>query len=125
MAIHIFRVSLVKFEKKYCSRTEQKIMVVASLIWVPAGAANPNPTRYQISPEELERLRKLGEADDSDNDNDDEQKFDLPDDGLTDKDFPADLRMDEYSDDDDGDAGYKVGDLLLKLSYLVLAKCSR
>ena len=83
-------------------------MVIASVSWVPAGCANPNPQRYRLSPEELERLQKLGEEDVSDDDEDDEDGHGLE--KLNPADFPADLRMDEYSDDD-GDQN--VGALLL------------
>uniref|UniRef100_A0A7S2KZ84 Anaphase-promoting complex subunit 4 WD40 domain-containing protein n=1 Tax=Leptocylindrus danicus TaxID=163516 RepID=A0A7S2KZ84_9STRA len=81
-------------------------MVISSLAWIPAGCADPNPKRYQLTQEEIQKLQALGENANDDEDEDD----DVPPDD--DDDLPADLRMDEY-DDSSGDER-NIGDLLVK-----------
>lgn len=107
--------------------------MISAIAWVPQGAADPNPKRYELSKAEMEMLEAQanmdadlaeGEQDDSSDDGssadgasgtaDDSSKIELePVDMST---LPADLRMDEYSDDDDDDeakAGGRVGNLLI------------
>lgn len=88
-------------------------MVVSSVVWVPAGCADPKPQRYKLSKEEIEQLQTLGEADIDDAESDDEvnsNNLGIYGD-LKDSDFPADLRMDEYGDEEKNEVN--VGELLI------------
>lgn len=89
--------------------------MIAAVEWIPAGRAASRPTKYEYSRAEQEFLAKLtsgefaaerdddGGADGGDGDGGWEDVDSSPGtDGL-----PADLRMDEYSDDEE-----EVGDLL-------------
>ena len=105
--------------------------MISAIEWVPQGAADPNPKRYELSKAEMEMLEAQadmdadlaegGEDDSSDdgsnadgaNGADGSSKIQLePVDMST---LPADLRMDEYSDDEDDEAkaGGRVGNLLI------------
>jgi hypothetical protein len=35
--------------------------MITSLVWVPRGAARSRPIQYEISPEELERIKEFAE----------------------------------------------------------------
>jgi hypothetical protein len=100
--------------------------MIAAIEWIPAGRANPNPSKYEYSRAEQEFLDKVqaGElaVEDNDDDDDDEwedvneddegdekQEVEVP--RVDPKSLPADLRMDDYSDDEDGED--KVGDMLV------------
>ena len=89
--------------------------MIAAVEWLPAGRAASRPTKYEYSRAEREFLAKLSsgefaseerDGDDGDGGGDggweDVETAPSGTDGL-----PADLRMDEYSDDDE-----EVGDLL-------------
>lgn len=124
--------------------------MIAAIEWIPAGRANPNPSKYEYSRAEQEFLAQMVQAgelvsrDDADVDgaqqinaaadgdsdastgSDDEEDWedvedecengrkenvssgdvDLP--KIDPSSLPADLRMDEYSDDEEKD----IGDLL-------------
>lgn len=106
--------------------------MISAIEWVPQGAADPNPKRYELSKAEMEMLEAQadmdadlaqgGEDDSSDDGSNADgangaagsSKIQLePVDMST---LPADLRMDEYSDDDEDDeakAGGRVGNLLI------------
>jgi hypothetical protein len=102
--------------------------MIAAIEWIPAGRANPNPSKYEYSRAEQEFLDKIqaGElAEEEENDGDDDEEWEdvneedseeqkkeveLP--SVDPKSLPADLRMDDYSDDDE-DGEDKVGGLLV------------
>ena len=112
--------------------------MIAAIEWIPAGRANPTPSKYEYSRAEQEFLEKVqaGElgkeeedwedVDDDDNDNeseteDQEQEVEVP--AVDPKSLPADLRMDDYSDDEDGED--KVGGLLVgKVRFRFLDMCA-
>ena len=93
--------------------------MISCLEWIPKGAADPNPKRYEMSKAELAMLQhqadlesKLKEGqelveDDIDNMNTEKEAENLD----SQNNLPADLRMDEYSSDEDDEAN--VGKLLL------------
>ena len=89
--------------------------MISAIEWVPQGAADPNPKRYELSKAEMEMLEAQADmdADLAEGGEDDSSKIQLePVDMST---LPADLRMDEYSDDEDDEAkaGGRVGNLLI------------
>ena len=112
--------------------------MIAAIEWIPAGRANPTPTKYEYSREEKELLARLqageiidganndaGTCGDKTNTSDDEEWEDVEDEkeesGKTQhtkvklpkvdpSSLPADLRMDEY---DDGDQETVIGGLLV------------
>ena len=91
--------------------------MISSIVWVPAGVADPNPKRYEMSSQEVEILRLLEEQEGQPTDDDDKGKKMRG--GMRVKttsspvehNLPADLRMDEYSDDEDEDAA--IGKILM------------
>lgn len=98
--------------------------MISAIEWVPAGVADPNPKKYEFSQAELELIKMMEEQkiDEDAADNVDEMPSDnvkkiateLP---VVNGNLPADLRMDEYSsDDDENDAvqGTAVGNLLVE-----------
>lgn len=107
--------------------------MISAIEWVPQGAADPNPKRYELSKAEMEMLEAQanmdadlaeGGQDDSSDDGSDADGANGTTDGSSKvklepidmSTLPADLRMDEYSDDDDDDeakAGGRVGNLLI------------
>ena len=107
--------------------------MIAAIEWIPAGRANPTPSKYEYSRAEQEFLEKvqageLGEEDanendewedvDDDDDASEEQQEEVEVPAVDPESLPADLRMDDYSDDEDGDD--KVGGLLVgKVRFLV------
>jgi len=107
--------------KRYC--------MISCLEWVPQGAADPTPKRYELSPAEIELLEKQAEmkstVDDSDGDSDGDSDHDKAELGvqfppIDPKSLPADLKMDEYSDDDENNdaiQGSHVGNLLVGKDY--------
>lgn len=94
--------------------------MISSIVWVPAGVADPCPKRYEMSAQEMEILRLLEEQEQQEADGPQKIRG-----GLKVKvassplehNLPADLRMDEYSDDEDDDAG--VGRLLVGQTGMV------
>ena len=103
--------------------------MIAAIEWIPAGRANPNPSKYEYSRAEQEFLEKVqaggelaAENDDEEDeewedvdDNDDEQQeqeeVEVP--KVDPESLPKDLRMDDYSDDDDEDGEKNIGGLLV------------
>eukprot|EP00984_Skeletonema_dohrnii_P023414 scaffold12513_cov103-Skeletonema_dohrnii-CCMP3373.AAC.1 len=99
--------------------------MIAAIEWIPAGRANPTPSKYEYSRAEQEFLEKvqageLGEeeanendewedVDDDDASEEPQEEVEVP--AVDPESLPADLRMDDYSDDEDGDD--KVGGLLV------------
>lgn len=125
--------------------------MIAAIEWIPAGRANPTPSKYEYSRAEQEFLARVqagdlgGVAEDDDDDEaaDDDgaangsdedwedmeeeegggsggKKTELP--KVDPNSLPADLRMDEYSDDDDDReknvGGLLVGKVRLKSMYV-------
>ena len=93
--------------------------MISSIEWVPKGAANPNPQKYEMSPAEEELVRMMEEQGIVDKLEKEagEQKLDPSEEGEDQGDeksgekegLPADLRMDEYSSDEDENDDAKVG----------------
>ena len=111
--------------------------MIAAIEWIPAGRANPTPSKYEYSRAEQAFLEKVqaGEheeneeenEEENDDDDDDEEWEDVVDEeseeqqqqqqqvevpSVDPESLPADLRMDDYSDDDE-EGGDKVGGLLV------------
>lgn len=103
--------------------------MIAAIEWIPAGRANPNPSKYEYSRAEQEFLEKVqaGELA-TENDDDEEDEWEDVDDDeeeqqeeeevevpkVDPESLPKDLRMDDYSDDDDDEDGEKnIGGLLV------------
>lgn len=102
--------------------------MIAAIEWIPAGRANPNPSKYEYSRAEQEFLEKVqaGELT-TENDDDDEDWEDVDDDEeeqeeqgeevevpkVDPESLPKDLRMDDYSDDDEEDGEKNIGGLLV------------
>ena len=103
--------------------------MISSIAWVPAGVADPSPKRYELSQREKEMIIAMEEKAD---------KASSPEQGsVVNHDFkrkrgamrvnvssdkvanelPADLRMDEYSSDEDG--GTAIGQLLIDRGHPV------
>jgi hypothetical protein len=95
--------------------------MISSIEWIPAGIADPNPKKYELSSTEQELLQMIDEngnfvtsdaggatkiIEDSDTEGNQKRskngrtKTLLP---TIENNLPPDLRMDEYSDDDDDD----------------------
>jgi len=101
--------------------------MISALEWIPRGVADPTPKKYEWSRAEREFLAREqqaeGEGDDADDADVDENMGGDGDDGddanassvqlpkIDPKTLPADLRMDEYSDDEDD--GARIGGLLV------------
>jgi hypothetical protein len=84
--------------------------MISSIAWVPAGVADPTPKRYEMSATEQELIRLMQEqgniSDKSGQKKDTAKKLETP----IENNLPADLRMDEYSSDED--EGVALGNLL-------------
>ena len=108
--------------------------MISALSFVPAGVADKNPKRYELSTTERELLAAMEEQEEEQQQQSGEAskdnanpksakekrkrgtfKVNLPDTppATSTSDLPADLRMDEYSDDDEDDAGGAIGQLLM------------
>lgn len=98
--------------------------MIPAIEWVPAGVADPNPKKYEFSQAEVELIKMMEEQnfDETAAESDDEvpaqsekkSSTKLP---KIENTLPADLRMDEYSsDEDENDAvqGTTIGNLLLE-----------
>jgi hypothetical protein len=96
--------------------------MISSIVWVPAGVADPNPKKYEFSTTELELIKMMEEQDIGNGDVESEEE--IPEEKKTsvklpkiENSLPADLRMDEYSsDEDENDAvqGTTIGNLLVE-----------
>jgi hypothetical protein len=83
--------------------------MISSVVWVPAGVADPNPKRYEMSAKELELLRLMEERQQQGGSANEESyspkkirgglKIKMAASPVVS--LPADLRMDEYSSDED------------------------
>lgn len=112
--------------------------MIAAIEWIPAGRANPNPSKYEYSRAEQEFLEKVqaGElaedkgddeewedVDEDDNNDDQEQEKQVEVPAVDPDSLPADLRMDDYSDEEDGED--KVGGLLVgKVCLFLMNACN-
>jgi hypothetical protein len=88
--------------------------MISSIAWVPAGVADPNPKRYEMSSTEQELIRMMqekGSIDAGEKQNSKGmmavKKAQAP---VVHDALPADLRMDDYSSDED--EGVALGNLL-------------
>ena len=106
--------------------------MIAAVAWIPAGVAAETPTKYEYSKAEQEFLERVANADGNGNVDDattntDDANEDDGDGVWEDVDeesnavvvpkvdpssLPADLRMDDYSDDE-GDEGKGIGNILV------------
>ena len=104
--------------------------MISAVEWVPMGAADPNPKRYELSKAEMKMLEEQAdmEADleEEENANDDDDSSASPDTNKASETtgvklvavdistLPADLRMNEYSEDeDDAQAEGRLGNILI------------
>jgi len=103
--------------------------MISSIEWVPAGVADPNPKKYEFSQAELDLIQMMENHSVDDGNNpietnvspskqkdtkSEKKKTKLP---VIENNLPADLRMDEYSsDEEDNDAarGAAIGRLLVE-----------
>lgn len=97
--------------------------MISSVEWVPRGVADPHPKAYELSAAEKELLEKQADMeaalDEEDSDSDGEEvqaetTIKLPD--IDPKTLPPELRMDEYSSDEEDNEvmqGSAVGKLLV------------
>jgi hypothetical protein len=86
--------------------------MITALSWVPKGVARARPARFELSTEEYTRIKALAakeesdaveaakEEADEDEEEEDEDEGDVEEDVSID-DLPAELRMDEYDNEDD------------------------
>lgn len=94
--------------------------MISCIEWIPKGVADPTPKRYEMSAKELEmlqhqaefeaKLKEGGEDVDEMEDAGAETGSGKNKSNKSENDLPADLRMDEYSSDEDE---AKVGNLLI------------
>jgi len=100
--------------------------MISALAWVPAGVAAPVPKRYEMSAAERELIQLMDEQGNIDKveakikesiSKREEGTKDQAAPASTECDLPADLRMDEYSSDDESDDdnryGVAVGNMLV------------
>ncbi|GKY94152.1 hypothetical protein MPSEU_000381300 [Mayamaea pseudoterrestris] len=92
--------------------------MISSIAWVPAGVADARPKKYELSPAEQELIllmEQQGGINDSRKKTKAEKAVSViaSSHSAAPNSLPADLRMDEYSDDDDDEAEMGVGRLLL------------
>jgi hypothetical protein len=107
--------------------------MISSIAWVPQGVADPNPKKYELSATEQELVKmmekqSMNEGDQEEEEVEEEEKEVVAppkkdkqekkeDTSAEDHGLPADLRMDEYSsDEDENDAvrGTALGNLLVE-----------
>eukprot|EP01041_Mallomonas_annulata_P006606 gene6606-13372_t len=90
--------------------------MISSLVWIPKGSAKSRPARYEVGPEELQRIKKIAieEQQEAGTKVDDDEfvasgttfQIDDNDDTKEDvdiSDLPPELKMDEYDDEDVND----------------------
>jgi len=96
--------------------------MISSLVWVPAGVADPKPKKYELSTTEQELVQMLEQQGISDPsllptataDAKQKTKAKKKKEPSIPNTLPADLRMDEYSsDEDDAAAGSALGNMLM------------
>jgi len=98
--------------------------MISSLAWVPAGVAASHPKKYEMSRAEQELVQMMQEKGNLDEAFEQEvakqqqkaRKIQLP---VMENNLPADLRMDEYSSDEDDDEqrkGVALGQMLVGAS---------
>jgi len=109
--------------------------MISCIEWIPKGVADPNPKRYELSKAERELLENdvqdggdeefvTDDEEEMDHDNQDTQEAPneksaaeiIASQPVDPSSLPADLRMDDYSDDDDNDDNAKqmdIGSLLI------------
>ena len=89
--------------------------MITALSWVPKGVARARPARFELSTEEYTRIKALAAKEESDaveaakeeaNDDEDEEEGDEKEkdeeeEDVSIDDLPAELRMDEYDNEDD------------------------
>lgn len=86
--------------------------MIAAIEWVPAGVAEEHPKKYEMNAAEKEVLQLLQEQEEGDQDNTTQRAAAASDKtSKVQNDLPADLRMDEYSDDEQ--EGVALGHLLV------------
>lgn len=101
--------------------------MIPAIAWVPAGVADPNPKKYEFSAVELELIEMMEKQNLEGGETAEETELPTKDNSGSKKSkkektkientLPADLRMDEYSsDEDENDAvqGTTIGNLLVE-----------
>ena len=96
-------------------------IMISALEWIPAGVADPNPKKYEFSAAEMELIAMMEKQNFDDSQVEEAQmevkKKKKKESKKIEHNLPADLRMDEYSsDEDDNDAvqGAAIGRLLVE-----------
>ena len=95
---------------------KQKYSMISSIEWVPAGVADPNPKKYEFSQAELDLIKMMEDHTVGDEPKTPKEKKEtkLP---IIENNLPADLRMDEYSSDEEENEaarGAAIGRLLVE-----------
>ena len=101
--------------------------MISSIVWVPAGVADPSPKKYEYSQAEIDLINMMENHDITnseksviiENGTNKEGKKDKKKKHSIEHDLPADLRMDEYSSDEDDNgavSGAAIGKLLVEVS---------
>ncbi len=92
--------------------------MISSIEWVPAGVADPNPKKYEFSQAELDLIKMMEHHTVGDGEpqkpSTEKPKTKLP---KIENNLPADLRMDEYSSDEEENEaarGAAIGRLLVE-----------
>jgi hypothetical protein len=106
--------------------------MISSIEWVPQGVADPNPKKYELSATEQELVKMMEKQSMNEEDQEEEEEEEEEEEVVAppkkdtkekkeetfkDHGLPADLRMDEYSsDEDENDAvrGTALGNLLVE-----------
>ncbi|KAG7362947.1 WD-40 repeat-containing protein [Nitzschia inconspicua] len=103
--------------------------MISAIEWLPVGVADPSPKKYEFSPAELELIQMMEEHNMNDlhdvqahlskekEESEKTSKQKQSKKSIPSHDLPADLRMDEYSseeDDDEAVQGTKIGRLLVE-----------
>lgn len=94
--------------------------MISSLAWVPAGVADPSPKKYEMNATEKELIKLMEEKGSIEEveaqlmaqaqESTGKSKIKLP---PALNDLPADLRMDDYSSDEEEEAQVTLGNLLV------------
>jgi hypothetical protein len=91
--------------------------MISAIEWIPAGVADPNPKKYEFSPAELELIQMMEKQDLNMEEGAPKEAKKNKNKLKIEHNLPADLRMDEYSsDEDENDAvqGTAIGALLVE-----------
>ena len=101
--------------------------MISSIVWVPAGVADPSPKKYEYSQAEIDLINMMENHDITNSEKsviietgtNKEGKKDKKKKHSIEHNLPDDLRMDEYSSDEDDNgamSGAAIGKLLVEVS---------